>query len=477
MKPVIQNIDELRDSREILESKPHPFTTIFIYILLLIFLSGFLWCWFAEKEIVVDVQGIVRPNKNIYKVSNLLGSKVSSVNYKNGDKVKKDAVLYTLEHKELDVQKKALDKNIKDLEKEVKNLDKFKKSIEDNTNYFSESNEDEKEYYNKYLNYEKSKKDPQNNKKVVDSQIDSFNSKISNLNLLKKSAENNTNYLSSGTSYYSQFKDYNITIDGYNKNIKALEDSLNSLKEKKADETLINDGRAKLESTKVELNKYKNKFILDVENSIEGFKDKIKELNNQKSSSEDAKEINREKVKSSALVEIDNSKKGVKQNLEKGKNDLKVLNMNLEKATVKAPVDGIVDVSTPIKKGDLVGQGSEILNILPTKSKYKIELTILNKDVANIKKNSNIKYNLEALPYKEYGYLNGKLEKISPDAKVDPKSGMSFYTGEASTDQSSLYSHKGEKATIKSGMVAEAKIITRKEKMLYYLLEKINLKD
>ncbi|SUY94529.1 bacteriocin ABC transporter bacteriocin-binding protein [Clostridium sporogenes] len=32
MKPIIQNIDEMKDSREILESKPHPFTTIlFIY--------------------------------------------------------------------------------------------------------------------------------------------------------------------------------------------------------------------------------------------------------------------------------------------------------------------------------------------------------------------------------------------------------------------------------------------------------------
>ncbi|NFF86162.1 biotin/lipoyl-binding protein, partial [Clostridium botulinum] len=103
MKAIIQNIDEMKDSREILESKPHPFTTIFIYILLLIFLSAFIWCWLAEKEIVVDVQGVVRPNENIHKVSNLLGSKVLSVNFKNGDKVEKGKVLYILDHKELDV--------------------------------------------------------------------------------------------------------------------------------------------------------------------------------------------------------------------------------------------------------------------------------------------------------------------------------------------------------------------------------------
>ncbi|EKN40363.1 putative bacteriocin ABC transporter, bacteriocin-binding protein, partial [Clostridium botulinum CFSAN001627] len=35
MKPVIQNIDEMKDSREILESKPHPLQLFFLYITLI----------------------------------------------------------------------------------------------------------------------------------------------------------------------------------------------------------------------------------------------------------------------------------------------------------------------------------------------------------------------------------------------------------------------------------------------------------
>ncbi len=329
----------------------------------------------------------------------------------------------------------------------------------------------------KYLNYEKSKKNPDNNKKVVNSEIDDLNSKINNLNLLKKSAQNNTNYLNSGTSYYSQFKDYKINIEGYEKNIRALEDSYNSLKNKRTEETLINDAKAKLEGAKLELTKYKNQFTLNIENAIEECNDKIKDLNNQVSSNDDAKEINEEKVKSSSLVEIDNSIKLSKEKLEEITTNLKVVDMNIEKCTIKAPIDGVVDISTPIKTGDLAGEGQEVLNILPSESKYKIDLMILNKDIANIKKGTTIKYDFQSLPYKEYGYLDGKLENISVDSKVDPKSGVSFYTGEASIDSKPLYSHKGEKAQIKSGMVCTAKVITRKEKMLYYLLEKINLKD
>ncbi|WP_283716124.1 hypothetical protein [Clostridium perfringens] len=40
-----------------------------------------------------------------------------------------------------------------------------------------------------------------------------------------------------------------------------------------------------------------------------------------------------------------------------------------------------------------------------------------------------------------------------------------------------MHSNKGEKSLIKTGIICDASIITRKEKMLYYLLEKIGLKN
>ena len=54
---------------------------------------------------------------------------------------------------------------------------------------------------------------------------------------------------------------------------------------------------------------------------------------------------------------------------------------------------------------------------------------------------------------------------------------MSFFAGEGSLTSNLLYSNKGEKSYIKPGMTCEAKIVTRSEKMLYYLLEQIGLKN
>ena len=54
---------------------------------------------------------------------------------------------------------------------------------------------------------------------------------------------------------------------------------------------------------------------------------------------------------------------------------------------------------------------------------------------------------------------------------------MSFFTGEGNLNSNVLHSNKGEESYVKPGMICEAKIITRNEKMLYYLLEKIGLKN
>ncbi len=52
-----------------------------------------------------------------------------------------------------------------------------------------------------------------------------------------------------------------------------------------------------------------------------------------------------------------------------------------------------------------------------------------------------------------------------------------FYTGEGTLEKNILYSNKSEESVIKAGMTCEARIITRKGKMLYYILEKLNFKN
>lgn len=145
---------------------------------------------------------------------------------------------------------------------------------------------------------------------------------------------------------------------------------------------------------------------------------------------------------------------------------------------MKATIDGVVNVKNDIAKGQLVQLGQEILSIIPQDdSQYKVQLYVSNKDITGMKIGEKIKYHFEALPYKEYGELTGTLTDIAEDATVDTKTGTSYYLVKSEIQNKPLFSYKGEKGELKMGMTCEAQVITKQKKILYYLLEKINLKS
>lgn len=157
MRYKIENLDELNDSRQVMEAKPHKFTSIFICILLAAIISSILWACFSEKEVVIKVSGIVKPSEQSYVVSNQVAGEIKSVYMKTGQTVKKDEVLYTTNDAPLQIQKSKVEDQKNYLTKDINSLEKLSKGITDDTNYFK-NNEEEKEYYSKYKSYEISNK-------------------------------------------------------------------------------------------------------------------------------------------------------------------------------------------------------------------------------------------------------------------------------------------------------------------------------
>ncbi|QSZ26440.1 biotin/lipoyl-binding protein [Aceticella autotrophica] len=105
MKNMVFDIKEFTDSREIMESRVHPFTVIFIYILISIIIAAFIWSYLSEKEIVVNADGIIRPYIRESIIVNKITGNVEKVFVKDGDKVKKGETIYSINHKDLDFQK------------------------------------------------------------------------------------------------------------------------------------------------------------------------------------------------------------------------------------------------------------------------------------------------------------------------------------------------------------------------------------
>lgn len=844
MKNAIYDLKDITDSKEVLEAKPHPFTTILIYILIALLVISIAWSYFGEIDIVIKSNGVVRPNEKVSKIINKIAGKVESINIQEGQKVKKGDVLYTIEYANLTLEQKTLFDEFKNTEKENDNLSKLRKSIIDSKNYFDSSNGEEKDYYYKYLkhhfdneklrlenkqsliNLEQTKKNKSLNQKKLDMQIISAEQEVDHLKQLQESIIKNKNlyakdntlfknkfidYKSSieklqntvaqrilalevvkekekqtsvnfemelgdavlalnnakmdlekykndyiitivnsidsnnnslketqysinltnnkidelnsslyysgfimnsikenvdlfakskieeSNIYYRQYKDYNynlqklsnaIAMAGAAYGAKTLENAKLDL-EKYKNEYILNIRKSiadtemllgdldpsspkrttleesisdlqtlqqsinqdknlfstnnleyynrflnyKLDVKKLEntieqiknsstgrefdnaytsLEKYKNEFLLNLNNSIKENKTKLEELNlnlsknknqlshiqtsiNNLRTLEDSinmsknlfsssnkeyynkylvytsninklknnveqgekviknievkqtnsitnikkeleqteialkdekiniskfnndallnisteidknikllpalrvdleqnlenpnfEEVNTEysktlmtKYQIDTLVSIDENIKANKTKIEELDKNLKAININIDDCNVKAPMDGIVNIVKDVAIEELLQSGTEIATIIPdSNAKYKVQLYLSNKDIADIKVGDKVKYHFEALPYKEYGELTGILDKIGTDAKVDQQSGSSYYVVESYVENIPLYSYKGKKSELKIGMSCEAQIIIKRKKILYYLLEKINLKD
>lgn len=162
-------------------------------------------------------------------------------------------------------------------------------------------------------------------------------------------------------------------------------------------------------------------------------------------SKKDILNISKKTTKTDYLIEINSEIQSLEQqkrqfNQETLKNELKS-----EGSVLKAPIDGVIHVQTEVNRGDYLHEGIEVITIVPQvdADSFKIQLSVKNEDIANIKTGDKINFRLHALPYQQYGQLTGEITGISSDAVYDQESGVSYYVVKASVEKNNLLVIKG----------------------------------
>lgn len=501
----------MSDSREMLEAKPHSFMTWFVYILIAIICAALVWAYFGEMEDHVKANGAVRPGDRISTIRNAVAGRVDKVNIEDGIRVRKGDVLYTIETNGILLEKDEKEKTVSRLEKENRNLLKFKQSIEEEKNLFDLGNTDEADYFNRFQKYMTDretireqmnnssldliqlKSDAAASKKMAELKLISSKDILKNQKTLLSSVEKNKNLFDKGNDEYKRrYEDYEYNLtrlksayeqkNGTYERLKKLYDAGGAARRE------LEDAKNQMELARLDTDKFRNEFVMNLKDSIKQTEQSVEELANSISkwrTSLDAytgksqnTELALEKLRLDTLVQIEDGLSANRTNLDTAKNGLKTLELNLKEAAVTSPIEGIVNLYTEISRGDLLQNGIDIAAIVPdTSTEYKIQLMVSNKDIANIKEGQKIKYHFLALPYREYGEAEGIVKRIGTDARASKESGASYYMVEATLGKTELESYKGANAQIKVGMVCEAQVVTKSRKILWWLLEKINLID
>ena len=620
MKPILMNINEMSDSREVYDSKPSSIFAIFIYTILGIIAVALIWTYFGRIDIVIKSDGILRPNSQVATVLNTYSGSLEEVFINDGSFVNEGDTLYIIEHDNLLAELDYYNEQLIDTDNTLNMLNKYKKSVEDGVNYFTEDPAQE-EYFVKtksyLINYKMAKNDLDYNTKErdinlisINEQLDNHNNELTHVKTLKSSISSNKNLFAASASeqeYYNKYLKYqsdyqtlnqkyanakteisnSITEEGlvnsleyYNNALEGLKTLKSSIEEaeslfeiessyslqyeeyinKLADLTIsyeqarenyevnkaledlavsewdVQQSKVMMEEAERAIDTYKVSFMNSIISNIHETEKNIEDitLNKDNTTSKDALLERNEKERIAALdnyklqyiVELDNTIKSLEDNiskLEANKQTLEILgkktyidedgteasisqyrnnelattissinsyedrkseletnigkiNAQIDSAIVKATMSGTINSNIELVEGNILQSGIEVLSIIPNDdSNYKVNIYVSNEDIGKIKKDMQVKFNVYALPNSEYGYLTGTIVNISEDLKVDNNSGSAYYLVEARLDKSKLINSKGQEGSLKAGMACQAQMVTENKRILFYLLEKINL--
>ena len=150
------------------------------------------------------------------------------------------------------------------------------------------------------------------------------------------------------------------------------------------------------------------------------------------------------------------------------------LQQSVENATVRATMDGTINLATDLVEGDYLTAGAQVLSIIPQSEagSFMVRSYVKNTDIAKAHEGMEVTYEIGAYPSREYGTMRGEVTFVSADLKVND-SGSAYYVVETSVNPGELRNRMGEEATLRVGMLCETKVVIETKSVLEVLIDKM----
>ena len=515
MKPIILDLDKTTDSVVMYDSRPTNGINYFIYVVLCAIAAALLWMTWFKIDIVVKSNGVIKQNEYIHSVSSETTGVLDHYLYSDGDYVNKGDVIAILKND-------TLSDTVSGLKEKIVTLEQHASILQGYTEYLDGNKEKLTEYRNNpFYNEIKVKADlldavitnnesiSENKDNVYATNIDNLNKNISEYNNRIQKLEFSKNCIYSRSNGFSAAEDslYSSIINSYIDNyysteltydnkifeldsqIRQLENQLtfsgsDTAKEVKEQITdMINSKNNIISEKNSALTSIETQQISSIEQQIDSAKEgktsaeaSLASLNAEKTAekitaSPESQQLSIMNEKNSVTAELSE----INAQLQSYKSELSGYNLQEEKCELRANESGIINIIPSFQPGTLVEQGTILANIYPENNDtYFAEVYVQNDDIGKIKEGQQVTFEISSYPSDEFGYFTGTVEKISKDIQVNESTGESFYITKVVCNDRKLLDNENNIALM-NGMACQANMITDRQSVLRYLLNKIDL--
>ena len=152
MTTTIRDITELQDRRIMMEKKLPPFGYALILLTAALMLFLVVWSTKNYRTYVSQSSGTVQASNKTYIMSSYSGS-ITELNVSEGTYVNEGDLIAHIKSTDLDMQQDSIQSQLDIYKKQKSQYEKLVKSIQDDKNYFSETDIDDQPYYYQYETY------------------------------------------------------------------------------------------------------------------------------------------------------------------------------------------------------------------------------------------------------------------------------------------------------------------------------------
>ena len=505
MRTEIIDLSQLTDSRELMLKKSPPAVSVFVSIIAIIVAVALVWACFGEIDTYVSASGEIRTQETVSTITLSTGGKLKEIFLQDGSVVKKGEAIFTFESDYYKEQKNIVSQQISDKETDIDNYNRLISAIKEEKNTFNESTE--QSFYYQYLSFKteldtaltqisESNKQNADTKAELNNSIYQAKNRLKEVELLYKEFSNLYSSIKNDTAYNGKV---NIVIDTYNiyassrekakavydnylstyeKLIKLQTENPNSVTEEQLSQAEYskNSALADLDSIKLTTLSEISNQLMEIEAQITTYNANITSYTIQRDSLTDNKttESTTERIKDSYYLSINSTIEKINSEVEALNVQLLEIEEAISNCCIKAMLDGTIVFAQDISVGDILGAGTTIAKIVPKSDNYQVVIYIPEYNISSVGVGQTVEFSFTSISVTDYGKVYGEILTISDDSFMNQADGQKFYKAIASIEKTELINKYGEKRIVKTGMLTDVRMITGKQRIIFWLLDKLN---
>ena len=422
-------VHDFEDTESIYAKPPSKPVVMTAVVLLLFTFLIVLWSSFSFVDKTVSARGKFTNTAPNIEIQSTGSSFIKELNLERGQFIKKGETVAVLDGTVVNANLKIVKDQIKTLKNKILRLELQKKSI-----------------LSKSLNRDSSGELDSMNNEILKRQFDSFMIQMNTFSSDIIKLDKEVSSMSRDKKLMSEQLDIKIKIEErkktlYEKNIASLLDKLGATDQRiSASRQLLTTGASieKLQSQKQTMIDQRKSFLtgelLGITEELSSFNDQLLKLN---------EELIKNKMEKSNLL-------------------------------VKSPVDGVVLNLPKVTVGSLINKGESIVTLVRAGLPLVLEIDVDPKDASDLFLGNPVSVKIDALPFQQFGDVQGSLVYLSDDTVQESLQGESgaFYRGRVNVEDSALVGLP-EEFDLTPGMLASADLKVGKRRLITYFTNPI----